>query len=78
MVFLLFYSYPDINECESEMANDCDGSAECMDTVGSYKCNCRSGYEGDGFICTGYTTLQIISSLVYLDIPAQISLHANE
>jgi len=40
------------------MANDCDGSAECMDTVGSYKCSCRSGYEGDGFICTGYTTLQ--------------------
>ena len=39
------------------MANDCDVNADCTDTVGSYDCSCRSGYEGDGFNCTGYETL---------------------
>ena len=63
LILFLYYSYPDINECESEMANDCDGSADCMDTIGGYKCSWRSGYEGDGFICTGYTTLQVIFSV---------------
>ena len=58
-VFLanLLFSCSDINECESEMANDCDVNADCTDTVGSYDCNCSSGYEGDGFNCKGYTSL---------------------
>ena len=53
----LLLSCSDINECESEMANDCDVNADCTDTVGSYDCSCRSGYEGDGFNCKGYTSL---------------------
>ena len=45
------------------MANDCDVNADCTDTVGSYDCSCRSGYEGDGFNCTGYETLPINFSM---------------
>ena len=47
----------DINECESDNLNDCDGNADCIDTIGSYNCSCISGYEGDGFNCTGYTSV---------------------
>ena len=51
----LFSSCSDINECELSSLNDCDGNADCTDTIGSYTCSCNPGYEGDGFNCTGYT-----------------------
>ena len=50
MFFCLFL---DINECASDRLNDCDENARCIDTIGSYNCTCNSGYEGDGFSCTG-------------------------
>ena len=50
MFFCLFL---DINECASDRLNDCDENARCIDTIGSYNCTCNSGYEGDGFGCTG-------------------------
>ena len=49
--------YSDINECDLDSLNDCDENANCTDTIGSYNCSCNSGYEGDGFNCTGYTTI---------------------
>ena len=51
----LFSSCSDINECELSSLNDCDGNADCTNTIGSYTCSCNPGYEGDGFNCTGYT-----------------------
>ena len=53
----LFSSCSDINECELSSLNDCDGNADCIDTIGSYNCSCNPGYEGDGFNCTGYTIM---------------------
>ena len=59
------------------MANDCDGSAECMDTcaVGSYK---SAGADMREMVSSVQVTKPCKSSLVYLDIPAPISLHVNE
>ncbi len=49
----------DIDEC-SEGSNTCDQSANCTNTNGSFKCECKIGYLGDGHTCTGiYTTFQI-------------------
>lgn len=31
----------------------CHEKARCLNTVGSYKCQCTSGYAGDGFNCVG-------------------------
>ena len=55
---ILFHS--DINECELDSLNDCDENANCSDTIGSYNCSCKTGYEGDGFNCTGYTTIDSV------------------
>ena len=46
----------DINECE-EMFDNCDSDAQCIDTIGSYNCECYDGYEGDGFNCSSMLTL---------------------
>ena len=40
----------DINECEAEN-HTCDENAECINTVGSFNCDCQSPYLGDGFTC---------------------------
>ncbi|XP_068737137.1 uncharacterized protein [Montipora capricornis] len=41
----------DIDECSSE--NNCDVNARCMNTIGSYNCTCKKGYQGDGRNCSG-------------------------
>ena len=33
------------------MNDICDLNAECSNTLGSYKCNCKEGYYGDGRFC---------------------------
>ena len=50
MVYYFFLV--DIDECE-ESLDDCDVNADCNNTVGSYNCFCRSGFEGNGFNCSG-------------------------
>jgi len=40
----------DINECKEGTAG-CSEFADCVNTIGSYKCVCKEGYEGDGFTC---------------------------
>ncbi|KAI6214615.1 NIDogen [Aphelenchoides besseyi] len=39
----------DANECAR---NPCDRNADCENTVGSYNCRCREGFNGDGKQCT--------------------------
>eukprot|EP00933_Yihiella_yeosuensis_P080566 TRINITY_DN94014_c0_g1_i1.p1 TRINITY_DN94014_c0_g1~~TRINITY_DN94014_c0_g1_i1.p1 ORF type:complete len:1178 (+),score=165.71 TRINITY_DN94014_c0_g1_i1:31-3564(+) len=51
----------DINECENKtnvsgVTNNgtlyCPLVAACVNTAGSFRCNCNTGYEGDGSVCT--------------------------
>jgi len=39
------------DECANEM-HECDPNAKCTDTVGSYKCECKEGFTGDGKSCS--------------------------
>ena len=54
--FLLFY-YSDINECNLNISG-C--SQECVNTVGSYYCDCDNGYllDSDNHTCTGNSTTE--------------------
>ncbi|PFX16802.1 52 kDa repressor of the inhibitor of the protein kinase, partial [Stylophora pistillata] len=41
----------DIDECLNG-TNGCDVNAECNNTLGSYNCTCKDGFEGNGINCT--------------------------
>ena len=43
----------DIDECVDDVLNNCNESATCWDTVGSFTCTCNVGYSGDGISCEG-------------------------
>ncbi len=42
----------DIDEC-SRVTHSCSPVARCKNLLGSFQCECSSGYAGDGFHCTG-------------------------
>ena len=49
----------DINEC-LEHTQPCDINADCNNLNGTYNCSCKSGYQGDGFNCTGELRLDLL------------------
>ncbi len=43
----------DVDECQRN-THRCDRrNARCTNTVGSYQCTCNTGYQGNGFVCSG-------------------------
>ena len=42
----------DIDECINETDN-CDPSASCTNSIGSFTCACPAGFNGDGVTCAG-------------------------
>eukprot|EP00736_Rhodelphis_marinus_P003104 Rmarinus@m.8688 len=46
-----YLSYDESDECASDI-DDCDNSATCTNTYGSFTCACTAGYYGDGTSCT--------------------------
>ncbi len=47
-----FFFLIDVNECTLG-AHSCDANADCNNTAGSYSCQCRTGYSGNGKACAG-------------------------
>ena len=43
----------DVDECANNEANNCHVNAFCTNYDGSYNCECKQGYTGDGLRCTG-------------------------
>ena len=48
----VFLFITDVDECQLGV-DICDENATCTNTNGSYKCECKSGFMGDGTICNG-------------------------
>ena len=46
------YICTDVNECQAGTDN-CDSNANCTNTMGSFTCACKTGYQGDGVSCSG-------------------------
>ena len=47
-----FFLNSDVDECATGTDN-CDDHAVCINSVGSFTCVCRSGYDGNGVVCSG-------------------------
>lgn len=49
----LYHLYPDIDECKDKVKSGC--SQRCLNTPGSYMCNCHHGYTlaNDNKTCNG-------------------------
>ena len=47
--------FPDINECTEDLDN-CHQDADCFNTVGSFYCDCKDGFNGNGTSCYGMYT----------------------
>ena len=58
----LLHCSSDINECLS--SGVCQGHAECINTLGSYKCRCQVGFIAHNSICEGMEVL--LSLFTYL------------
>lgn len=33
--------------------DNCSLNANCINLIGSFKCQCRPGFQGDGYVCDG-------------------------
>ncbi|XP_022808161.1 loricrin-like isoform X2 [Stylophora pistillata] len=47
----------DTDECNASIGV-CDVSADCRNTLGSYRCSCRTGFSGDGHTCKGFSNFK--------------------
>uniref|UniRef100_A0A1I7X8T5 EGF-like domain-containing protein n=1 Tax=Heterorhabditis bacteriophora TaxID=37862 RepID=A0A1I7X8T5_HETBA len=41
----------DVDECAVHGLNMCDKNAICKNLLGTYSCECKSGFRGDGYMC---------------------------
>ena len=55
-----------MDEC-SNISHLCDVNASCKNTIGSYNCECRSGYSKTGKACTGMGILQKYLRLFHIN-----------
>jgi hypothetical protein len=63
-------AFLDLDECTLH-EDSCHKNADCINMIGSYKCECVTGFSGNGFNCTGkqadgmWTTIRF----VIVDLP---------
>ena len=52
LIKLIELNYKDINECYNG-THECQTFSHCINTIGSYRCMCNTGYFGNGINCEG-------------------------
>ena len=63
----VLFDFADIEECVTGDHN-CSPNAICANVPGSFLCNCKTGYTGDGVDCMG------MSELLKLNTPQRFSI----
>lgn len=57
---LFFKMHLEIDEC-IEGKDNCDlTSSDCVNTPGSYKCSCKTGFEMKGSVCVGKCCASVV------------------
>ena len=72
----MFAVISDQDECESG-SHQCHSHAACLNTEGSYKCQCKAGYRGSGFTCQRTYTpnhMNVSLSVSFVDVAALMDL----
>ena len=54
-----------VDECAQSL-HDCDTNATCINSVGSYSCQCNAGFQGDGRSCIGWLVSSIHTYCLHL------------
>ena len=54
--------FSDINECALETHSCAAEGGECVNTAGSYDCDCVSGYSGDGYVCESDKRVSLLAA----------------
>jgi len=49
-LFIYFFFETDIDECQTD-DHECHSNADCLNSIGSYTCQCKPGFNGSGFSC---------------------------
>ncbi|XP_078681186.1 uncharacterized protein LOC144916075 [Branchiostoma floridae x Branchiostoma belcheri] len=57
----------DHDECHELLPPPCDVNANCTNTYGSFTCQCRPGFPGDGFNCDAFTIVHLAFRLTNVD-----------
>ena len=60
VVCVLIAVFSDIDECGSS-TSPCEGGKSCKNTVGSYECSCKQGFQWDGKACSGKHGVELCS-----------------
>ena len=54
LYYWVFFS--DVDEC---LSDSCDRNAACINTAGSYSCECNTGFSGSGVTCDSKSALVV-------------------
>lgn len=49
----LYYDWPALLETDFCIGNNCSANAVCSNSHGSFRCDCLTGFEGNGYNCDG-------------------------
>jgi len=80
MLLFFFIMLQDDDECSDGTHNCSTTGGICHNTSGGFTCACQSGYDGDGYNCTGMKLLSIVTCWC-LDLNNELfefTLHSTE